>query len=581
MNFNEEIKKKWTILKNKIVNNKDYSYYNELILEAKNLIEYAINVISDEEDYKEKNFSEKLVLLKSKGVNITDQDINILKNIKYLDNNEDCYNKTLEIIHSLEEITAKLNKIEVNTEDISPKQSLPKNNVRNTNAKVKTIKASVDLRNYTEKEIQEKRRALLNINFIGLPKILNLSKEGNNYYIEMESLRGIKLSDIISVRGEMSVSKVILKGQELCKIVDYLHSKDIINNNINPYNIIFDEKDHLRLLRFGIPKVYEINKVDGEAVMFTAPEVLQNRTLTEQSDIYSVGSVLYYMVEGESIKVDRQAIFKKCKDKDLAAIIKKALGNTTERYQGIGSLLRDLNELEDKKLLMAKNNLDEISRKKYMSKKQEISIVLIGGILSILIGLYGAYTFYENDLFSMFSSSSKNQSSNNVNTSGIAKYKQNNNSSKSYTSSRSEKEDSSSDDNEEDNSNGDSQEQRIFEDGVGYGLEEKLKVKVDTYKISGGRVKINLSIENNSEGAIEIPLDKIYLCNENNEKFSIDTIKEAEEDIYNINLENDKKKDFTLYFKGYEDSKTLALRLEDINCDKSSLKDRNIEIRIK
>lgn len=83
----------------------------------------------------------------------------------------------------------------------------------------------------------------------------------------------------------------------------YLHSHDIIHNNLKPENIFLDSSDHPILSDFGILTMFIINNTTlqsncglKDAQIFSAPEVLCTGECTKESDVYSFALIVYLIM---------------------------------------------------------------------------------------------------------------------------------------------------------------------------------------------------------------------------------------------------------------------------------------------
>ena len=122
-------------------------------------------------------------------------------------------------------------------------------------------------------------------------------------YLVMEYLDGYLLKDLIEKNtkdrsyGERTVANIILK---LLKALAHCHTHKIIHRDINPTNIMITEnEDSISLIDFGLcskESQKSTSKVESDP-SYTAPEVFEGKTTT-QSDMWSLGVVLYQMISG-------------------------------------------------------------------------------------------------------------------------------------------------------------------------------------------------------------------------------------------------------------------------------------------
>jgi len=92
--------------------------------------------------------------------------------------------------------------------------------------------------------------------------------------------------------------------EQLINAVQVAHENSIIHRDINPKNIMVTQDNQVRLIDFGISKIKDMVNADTlyqfATNKYAAPEVhIHSENATEQSDIYSLGAVFYYIFAGE------------------------------------------------------------------------------------------------------------------------------------------------------------------------------------------------------------------------------------------------------------------------------------------
>ena len=125
------------------------------------------------------------------------------------------------------------------------------------------------------------------------------SKEG---IISMEYIDGKPLASIIHSAPTIAVRYQLVK--QLIHAVRYAHNNLIIHRDINPQNILVTDSNQLKLIDFGISKIYGLIQ-DGTTYQFAthgyaAPEVtIHSENASERSDIYSIGAVIWTLFTGK------------------------------------------------------------------------------------------------------------------------------------------------------------------------------------------------------------------------------------------------------------------------------------------
>ena len=126
-------------------------------------------------------------------------------------------------------------------------------------------------------------------------------------YLVMEYIDGETMKSIIENSNVLPPVDLVLEwALQLCGALDYLHSREagsIIFSALSPDNIIRDMAGILKLVDFGISKLYVppesiLLGTEDISINFSSPEEY-NGQLDTRSDIYSLGAMLYYLLTGK------------------------------------------------------------------------------------------------------------------------------------------------------------------------------------------------------------------------------------------------------------------------------------------
>jgi uncharacterized protein (TIGR02145 family) len=138
--------------------------------------------------------------------------------------------------------------------------------------------------------------------------IIHDFEESDSYLaIVMEMLDGQDLNAVIKSRGRFSDSEVYNVFEQILAAFQYAHEKGIVHRDIKPSNIFILPNGHVKILDFGIAKLYgqglEITQTGTQmgTPMYMSPEqVKADKSIDHRSDIYSLGVTLYAMLAGGS-----------------------------------------------------------------------------------------------------------------------------------------------------------------------------------------------------------------------------------------------------------------------------------------
>jgi serine/threonine protein kinase len=145
-----------------------------------------------------------------------------------------------------------------------------------------------------------------------IARVYDIGEDGDLFFIAMEYVRGNDLSDLLRA-GPLSEPRAVSFAIQLCEILEGCsrvalsaegsRNQTIVHGDIKPQNIRIEEGDRVRLLDFGVAKSVSLTRpytgnVFG-SLPYVSPERLNDARVSVQSDLWSVGVVLYQMVTGE------------------------------------------------------------------------------------------------------------------------------------------------------------------------------------------------------------------------------------------------------------------------------------------
>ena len=135
--------------------------------------------------------------------------------------------------------------------------------------------------------------------------LLDVGIEGEMRYIVMEYVDGQTLKEMIREEGRIHPDVALRMTIRILAAVDHAHRNGIVHRDIKPQNILVDREGRVKVADFGIArlKTSQTTQLDpnGSAmgsVHYLSPEQARGEVVSEQSDLYSVGIVLYEMLTG-------------------------------------------------------------------------------------------------------------------------------------------------------------------------------------------------------------------------------------------------------------------------------------------
>ncbi|HEY7952456.1 MAG TPA: Stk1 family PASTA domain-containing Ser/Thr kinase [Solirubrobacteraceae bacterium] len=122
------------------------------------------------------------------------------------------------------------------------------------------------------------------------------------YYIAMEYLPGRTLKTLVREEGPMDPASAIEIVIQILRAAKFAHKRGIIHRDLKPHNVILDEEGRAKVTDFGIARAGASDMTLTGSIMGTAqylsPEQAQGQAVSETSDLYAVGIVLYELLTG-------------------------------------------------------------------------------------------------------------------------------------------------------------------------------------------------------------------------------------------------------------------------------------------
>src|SRR5436305_4969300 len=137
------------------------------------------------------------------------------------------------------------------------------------------------------------------------PNVVGVYDRGDydgTYYIAMEHLSGRSLKQLIRQEAPVDPIRAIDITLQILKAARFAHRHGVIHRDLKPHNAIVDDSGHVKVTDFGIARAGASDMTETGSIMGTAqylsPEQAQGHAVSEASDLYSVGVILYELLTG-------------------------------------------------------------------------------------------------------------------------------------------------------------------------------------------------------------------------------------------------------------------------------------------
>ncbi|NIA15267.1 MAG: protein kinase [Nitrospiraceae bacterium] len=148
-------------------------------------------------------------------------------------------------------------------------------------------------------------RSAAKLNHPGIVQIYDVVEEGGRMALVMELVRGVSLDKYLKAHPDLPLEAKLEIAAQIADTLAVAHEAGIIHRDVKPANVIMDETGHPKLTDFNLARItdYSLTPLTGENSVlgtpaYMSPEQCQGHDAVPQSDLYSLGIMVYEMAAG-------------------------------------------------------------------------------------------------------------------------------------------------------------------------------------------------------------------------------------------------------------------------------------------
>jgi eukaryotic-like serine/threonine-protein kinase len=197
--------------------------------------------------------------------------------------------------------------------------------------------------------------------------VIDAGEDDGHPYIVFEFVDGETLKSRIKRLGPLAVVEAVAYAIEIGRALGAAHEQRLVHRDVKPQNVLIDPDGRAKVTDFGIARSLEAKGLTATGRVlgttdYVSPEQALGHEVTGQSDIYSLGIVLYEMLTGETpFHADTQVAVAMKHVRDplpdvqrrrpeisatLAAVVERSTAKETQnRYPAVSQMVHDLEEV--------------------------------------------------------------------------------------------------------------------------------------------------------------------------------------------------------------------------------------------
>src|SRR3954452_14168092 len=147
-------------------------------------------------------------------------------------------------------------------------------------------------------------RAVAQLNHPHIVGVIDAGEDDGAPFIVFEFVDGETLKERIKRNGRLAIPEAIAYAIEIARALGAAHAQGIVPRDVKPQNVLIDEEGAAKVTDFGIARTLDQEGLtaDGRVLGTTdyvSPEQALGHDVTGQSDLYSLGIVLFEMITGD------------------------------------------------------------------------------------------------------------------------------------------------------------------------------------------------------------------------------------------------------------------------------------------
>jgi eukaryotic-like serine/threonine-protein kinase len=148
-------------------------------------------------------------------------------------------------------------------------------------------------------------RSVAQLQHPNIVTVIDRGEQDGRQYIVFEYVEGENLKELVVRKGRLEVREALEIAIEVARALGFAHLHGLVHRDVKPQNVLLNGDGRAKVTDFGIARSLDVEQgvTQTGTVLGTsnyiAPEQASGKQVDQQSDVYSLGVVLYEMLTGE------------------------------------------------------------------------------------------------------------------------------------------------------------------------------------------------------------------------------------------------------------------------------------------